>query len=287
MSILKNANYLLELDRIPCAVPDMLIIIKTGLAAAPPALLTLFLPGCNEIVKTRIGNSPWHLRGMNALIKGAIKPYPISEQKFLYKIGYYAAEKYLWWWMVADVTTEFVTTWQSMVYQEQQCELPGAGTAYGYFEAFVVPPNFSTFIPWTPSNFHPGVQYTSGGVGILPGYEATIAFDMTWDTFPVRGEGASVETSLLDVSADQFQDTMNTMGPNTPYPFWTGGSTYHKEAPGITPAIYRVFAKNTGPKHAQIVSSSFSIGLTGRRQGNLTFGCRPKPVEWPFPNPLA
>lgn len=284
MSILKDVNYIKDMMVIPCAQPSWLVIIETGFAAAPPALLTLFLPGCTDIVKTKLGLSPWHHKGIKALIKGAVQPEMIKANKFLYNIGYFTAEKYLWWFMVADVTSNFVTTWQSMVFQAQQCELPGAGTAYGYFDAFVYQPDQEGYIPWTPIHGNPGVAFSGSTIGIMPGFEASIAFSILWDSWPVAGQGANVSTWLERVDPPLVDDLMATNDPALKNKNRTSGSIYHQNIGAIVPTLYRIGYANTGSGNAQIVGGNFNIGLTGRASGVVPWGCKPKPVSWPFPS---
>lgn len=284
MSILKNINYIRDLDRLPCAHPDIMLYIETAFKSAPPALLTLFQPGCTDILKTRIGNSPWHLRGISGLIKQAIQPYPISEQQFLYKIGYYAAEKYLWWWMVADVTTEFVTTWQSMIFQEQQCELPGAGSAFGYFEPVPIPGERSTGLVLHVLQGHPGVIMTTNGFRIQPGFQASIGWWADWQSWPHAGSEVFITTWMQkDGDPTPLQpvttnDPIIKSGPQTAF-HW-----FHDNPGAITPTTYQFYGRNAQEIPANPINSAWTISLMGRRQGNLTWGCTPKPVSWPFPS---
>lgn len=286
MSIMKDINYIKELMVIPCAHPDIITVIETAFTSAPPALLTLFTPGCTEIIKTKLGLAPWHHRGVKALLKGTVTPQAISATKFLYKIGYFAAEKYLYWWMVADVTSEFITTWQSQVYQAQQCQLPGAGTAYGYFAAFVYQPDQQGYLAWTTIKARPGVIQGLNQIAIMPGFEAAVAYTVNWDSWPVPGQSVDVTTWLEEVGNPEPQDLMTTNDPNLKNGNQTLGSTWHKKIGALTPTIYRVGFSNNGGTNAQPVGTSWNIGLHGRQEGNHTFGCHLKPVSWPFPNPL-
>lgn len=284
MSILKDLNYIKQMTVLPCAVPDWQVIIETGFQAAGPALLSLFVPGCTDIVKTKLGLSPWHLKGVSGLIKKAHQPLSIGPTKFLYNIGYFTAEKYLWWFMVADVTSSFVTSWQSMVFQAQQCELPGAGTAYGYFDAFVYQPDQEGFIPWTPIHGNPGVAFSGSTIGIMPGFEAAISYQIKWDSWPTPGQGASVTTWLERLDPELIDDVMSTNNPALKNGNTTAGSIYHQKIGAIVPSLYRIGYSNTGVGNAQIVGGSFNISLTGRAAGVVPWGCKPKPVSWPFPS---
>lgn len=287
MSILKNINYLIKLYNIPCGVPDALVIIETAFKAAPPALLTIFTPGCNEIVKTKLGLSPWHLKGINGFIKKAAPPQAIAANKFLYKIGYFTIEKYLYWYMLADVTTEFFTTWTSFMYQAQQCQLPGAGTAYGNLAPFVTQPGTSGTCTWDIEKGVFGVIPNLGSISILPGFEAAIAYNMTWDSWPVPGQGVSVTTSFEKLGGPGPQDIMSTNDPELNNGNSTLGATHQEEIGNLGVTTYKINYENTGSTFAQIVQSRWNISLTGRKTGNTAFGCNPKPVEWPFPNPFG
>lgn len=287
MSIMRNINFIKELSRIPCAQPDIWIILETAFKSAPPAMLTLFLPGCTDIVKMRIGSSPWHARSIRGLIKGAIKPFPISERKFLYKIGYFTAEKYLWWWMVADVTTEFITTWQSMVYQEQQCELPGAGTAYGRFAPEIYIPEQEATLIVGSDQTRPCCNVETFGIVIYPGCQGSVAYSIEWDSWPVRGQGVSVDTWMTVEGGPDVTNFMSTNDPLLNNGSFTQGHLFHNKPGVLLPTIYRVHMRNNGINYAQAINGRWNVGLQGRREGGITWGCKPKPVEWPFPNPFA
>jgi hypothetical protein len=286
MSIMKNINYLTKLSRIPCAEPDAWIIIKTAFSSAPPALLTLFQPGCNDIVKMKLGLSPWHLRGIKGLIKGAQAPQALGAKQFLYKIGYFTAEKYLYWWMVADVTTEFLTTWQSQVFQEQQCQLPGAGTGQGQLTGFIYTEDNIGSVGWSPTRHTPGIAYGVGQITVLPGYQASIAYHMSWEGAIDPTQQSPVSTFWEPLDGSSVNDYATTNDPIEKNGNTTGGSWYHNDAGGISPGTYRVRVQVGGPNPMRLINGHFSISTFGRHQGNLTFGCHSKPVEWPFPNIL-
>lgn len=289
MSILRDINYIKELNRIPCATPSPWIIVKTAFQSAPPALLSLLQPGCNDIVKTRIGRSPWHAKGISSLIKNAIGPQALGGNKFLYEVGYNTAERYLWYWMLADVTKEFFMTWQSQIFQEQQCELPGAGTASGYFAPFVYGlPSTSRLVP-SITRSAPGVSISTFNIVVRPGFQGSLGFSVEWDSYPIPGSGVNATTWFTVDDDDTKNDFARTNEPGQGNYNRTGGSIYHNR-PGVpTPTRYAVWAEvDPEPgKFVRIINSSWNIGLQGRREGNLSWGCNLKPVTWPFPNPLG
>jgi|1186.fasta_scaffold39441_2 hypothetical protein len=287
MSILKNINYIIQLDRIPCATPDAWIIIKTAFASAPPAFMSLFAPGCNDIVKTKLGLSPWHARSIRSVIKAISAPEALGANKFLYKIGYFTIEKYLWWWMVADVTTEFVTTWQSMVYQEQQCQLPGAGTSWGHFAPFVYVEGIPAAAFWVLEHFKTGVLVGGGQITILPGFEATIAYTLRFEGYPDPAAQSPVTTWWVEEGNPTINDLATTNDPLQQNGNQTGGSLYHSKPGSFAGTNYKIGVSVDGPNQMRLIDGRWNVSLTGRKQGNLTFGCDLKPVEWPFPNPLS
>lgn len=285
MSLLKNINYIKELDRIPCADPSPWIIVKTAAQAAPPALLSLLVPGCTDIVKTRLGRSPWHAKSISSFIKKAVGPEALGANKFLYKVGYDAAERFLWYWMLADVTQEFFVTWQSQIFQEQQCELPGAGTAHGYYEPFVYDGHIEVRLIPGIITHPPGVTIGSHSIAILPGYQGTFAYECEWESYPVAGGSVNV-TTWLQVDDEQPKlDYATTNSPGQGNYNRTGGSIWHNRPGTVRATEYSVHAQidTDFGDHVRLVRSTWYVGLQGRHEGNLSWGCKPKPVSWPFP----
>ncbi len=284
---LKDINYLKELNSIPCAPASPWIIIKTGLDSAGPALLSLAVPGCTDIVKTKVGLSPWHARGIKGLLKKATQPEILAANKFLYKVGYFTAEKYLWFFLVADVTKEFFITWQSQVFMAQQCQLPGAGTAHGYMSPFIYIPGSSGGLGITPIKGTPGVATFGNGVSLLPGFQGTFAWSAQWDSWPVRGQGVSVTTWQTEEETEVPFDVSTTNDPKTNQGNTTGGSLYWQNQTLSASRSTRLWYINTGDLPAQVVGGTWSMSTQGRHSGLSHFGCFPKEVSWPFPNPLA
>lgn len=280
---MKDINYVKNLYTIPCGSPDWWVIAETAFKSVPPALLAIGVPGCTDIVKTRLGLSPWHARSIKGLIKGAIKPFPVSELKFLYKIGYFTAEKYLWWFLLAEVTKEFLITWQSMIYQQQQCQLPGAGTAYGRFLGHLYAPFSAGVLPWTFDHNVFGVFFSAGGFNVRPGFQANVAYSIQWEDVLHPESSVSVETSLQEIGNPELSNLMNTNDPALGNGAWTQGHIYHQKPGSITNTQYVLNVYNGTDAVVRPKSGTFSISLSGRKSGNLTWGCNLKPVEWPFP----
>jgi hypothetical protein len=283
MSILKNINFLRKLNRIPCGVPSPLIVIETAFESAPPALLSLFQPDCNDIVKLRIGQSPWHLRGIKGLIEGAVGAKALGAKKFLFEVGYFEVEKFLWWWQVAEVTAEFITTWQTMIYQEQQCQLPGAGTARAIFTPFGYPPNSGGALSITPTHNVHGVFFGGGLIRILPGFEATVVYWSEWESVNPPGQPVDVSTWYTEDDGNVIQDLSHTNDPIALNGNRVGGSFFVPPVQPFAQKTYHFWGQNNGDNIVRPRFSSIQISLLGRQMGNLSFGCHLKPVEWPFP----
>lgn len=279
---MRNVNYIAEMNVLGCSEPDIYVIVRTGFQAAAPALLTLFTPGCTEIVKMKLGLSPWHRKGIRAFIKGAAAPFSLEANKFLYKIGYFTAERGLYYLMVADVATEFVTTWQSLAFAAYQCQLPDAGTAYGYFAPFVYLPEQDTLMGVSPVHNISGMQTGAGYIQVNPGFQGTLAYSATFDSFPIRGQPVSVETWMTKDEDETPFSVFRTNDPPSQPKNATAGHIYFDTTQLVVPIRYKVHVRNNGGENAQVVQSSYSLQLSGTPTGVIPFGCKPKPTSVPF-----
>lgn len=282
MSLLGNINYMAELSTIACTEPDWWVIATTGLAAAPPALLNLFTPGCTDIVKMKLGLSPWHARGIKSMIKQVAAPHAMAGNKFLYKIGYFAAERGLYYLMLADVTTNFINTWQSMVFVQTQCELPDAGTAYGYMSPFVYVVGLEIGLGMGPLHLVHGMAMTGSEWHIFPGFEGEIAFDVTWDSWPTRGEPVNVDSWMEAAPSTVRQQEMNSANPAGQPKNWTGGHWSFLTLGDVLPKVYKLRCFNNGPNYAQPVAGNWSCRMRGHSTGVLPWGCKPHKTTIPF-----
>jgi hypothetical protein len=131
MGVLANLNFIKEAAFFPCASPAPVLVMEAAAKAAFPVLLSAITFGCRDIVKMRAGISPWHARGMRALIEGAVKGQPIGEAGKLLKFTI-PVEKALFFFFVVDLTLDFLARWQSQMFQlgacgpaSQQCNFSG------------------------------------------------------------------------------------------------------------------------------------------------------------------
>jgi hypothetical protein len=282
MSIMSKINYIKELNVIGCTTPDIYVIIKTGLQSAVPALLSLAVPGCTDIVKMKLGLSPWHAKGIKSLIKAAAPPFTTGANSFLYKIGYFTAEQGLYYLMLADVTTEFFTQWQSLAFVAEQCPLPSAGTAYGYISPFIYNENVSEALGITPLHNVTGMAVSNSSVRIFPGFKGTVAFSAEWDSWPIAGQGADVTTWTEDHNTGDIIMPMTTNVPKSNPYNQTAGHFSFDTTTMLVEQEYRFRMRNNSDKKALVVGGTYTVNMTGHPTGVLPFGCKPKKTFNPF-----
>lgn len=245
MGVLRNINFLRRIAKIPCTEPDMWILAETFFKAAPPALLQLFVPGCSEILQARIGIDPFggvfnpilkgppgpqgigrrgrHGKAIGAQIGGLVKGLPLGGNQFLWRIGFFHVQAALWWWQVADVTTEFLANWQSMVYEEEGCNLPDL-TGY----ADLIPPfayTEGTHIMGMRVGSRPGVfDVSPSAITFAPGVSGTIGWWVNWQEFnhPEIPAGP-VSSYLVNVETQEQYAFSETNDPDNQNGNTTGG----------------------------------------------------------------
>lgn len=280
--MLKNINYIKKLNVVSCTEPDIFVLVETGFEAAVPALLNLFVPGCTDIVKMKLGISPWHRRGIRSLIKSAQAPFSLEANKFLFKVGYYTAERGLYYLMVADIAVEFVATWQSLVFAAQQCQLPSAGTAYGYIAPFIYSPGQETLLGYFPRHNVPGMAIGLNQITIFPGFQGSVTFSAEFDSWPTRGEGVSVTTWMTeDDETTKISESTTNVPPSQPHNETVGHLSFDT-LHNFTRKDYYLHVSNTGDKHAQAVGGSYTVNMTGHPTGVLPWGCKFKKTSIPF-----
>jgi hypothetical protein len=139
MGIIDNLGYISKAQAIPCAKPDPWLIIKAAGNALGPTLISASTFGCIDIVRMKLGKSPWHMRGMKALFDGMYKPELEDKINKLYKF-IVPAEKALFFFFVVDLTTEFFARWQSQMFKLGACgDLPDDCSWTGQSPAWVAP----------------------------------------------------------------------------------------------------------------------------------------------------
>lgn len=282
MSIMKNINYIKKLNVMGCSTPDWFVIVETGFTAAVPALLNLLTPGCTDIVKMKLGLSPWHARGIRSMIKQTAAPFALEANKFLYNVGYFTAERGLYYLMVADIAVEFFTTWQSLAFVAEQCDLPSAGTAYGYMSPFIYPAIPEQFLTPTPLHNVAGMATGLHGFTIFPGFTGTVAWSCEWDSWPIRGKGVNVTTWMTETDSDVPISVFSTNNPPSQPKNQTVGHASFDTTRLLTRKDYVLHIDNNGEEAAQVVGGTYSIAMSGHPTGVLPWGCKPKKTSIPF-----
>jgi len=281
MSIMRNINYLSKMNVMGCSAPDIFVTIETGFEAAGPALLSLLTPGCTDIVKMKLGHSPWHSRGIRSVIKGVAAPFAVEANKFLYKIGYFTAERGLYYWMVADIATEFVTTWQSLAFAAEQCPLPSAGTAYGYIATFIYGPDQDTLLGYFPLHNVTGMAIGLNQITVFPGFQGSLAFSAVFDSWPIRGKGVSVTTWMTEDDNPTPISMFKTNDPPSQPKNETAGHLSFDTLHTFSRKDYYLHIHNTGEEYAQAVGGSYTLTMSGHPTGVLPWGCHLKKTSIP------
>lgn len=136
MGVLNNLGYLSQVQSYPCNQPDPVIWIEAAGYAGAITLIEAITFSCRDIVKMRAGISPWHARGMRALIGGVHLPDAADPSRQLLKFTI-PIEKALFFFFVVDLTLGFLANWQSLIFRlggcgpgTQQCDYQGDNPAW-------------------------------------------------------------------------------------------------------------------------------------------------------------
>jgi|SRR5436190_997483 hypothetical protein len=120
MGVLSNLSYIKSAIPFMCDHPDPTLTIQAAGAALYPVLVSAFTFGCSDILKMRLGTSPWHARKLRIFMKDMIRPgeVDLANKVFKYTIPF---EKLLFFWFVVELTTEFEARWQSNIFKFGAC----------------------------------------------------------------------------------------------------------------------------------------------------------------------
>lgn len=223
MGVFDNLGYIAEASYFPCINPDPWLIIKAGGSSVLPVLVSAVSFGCNDIVKMRAGVSPWHTRGMRALIDWQKLPDDPYNHKGLLKYTV-PLEKALFFFFVVDLTTEFVARWQSNIFKLGACD------------------NKADDCSWSGSNPswtapHPGAQMLvtygtdsisgncygrpSNGFFVPDGYYWSAYFSLKVEPIIPGQPTGTVTTWLESHDADHYKTIENKDDPS-----WFGNSVH-------------------------------------------------------------
>jgi len=120
MSALKNLGYIKEAMFFPCAEPSPTLVIEAAAAAGLVTLWSAATFSCLDIVKLRAGISPWHARGLKALVNGINSPAEQNKINGLYKF-LIPVEQSLFFFFIVDLTIDFFANWQSQIFKLGGC----------------------------------------------------------------------------------------------------------------------------------------------------------------------
>jgi hypothetical protein len=169
-----------------------------------------------------------------------------------------------------------------MVFVQSQCELPDAGTAYGYVSPFVYVVDLESPLGLGPIHNVPGLAVAGSEFHIFPGFEGEIAFSVTWDSWPIRGLPTNVDTWMeMGTSPTRLQE-MNNANPNGQPKGWTGGHWSFLTLGETMLTVYKLKCLNNGPNYAQPVAGTWTCRLRGNNTGVLPWGCKPHKTSIPF-----
>lgn len=131
---LRNINRIVRLTYHPCQSPDLDVYIETALEAAAPVLIEFFQPGLIDVIqfaRGRRGNpleygrpSPrgrsGHSRRVRVAKPRVHRPKTTRGERLIFTVlG--PLERAFYWLMVADLASEFVLRWASLIYARQGC----------------------------------------------------------------------------------------------------------------------------------------------------------------------
>jgi hypothetical protein len=244
MSALTNLNYMKQILRHPCALPDPIIAVKTAFEAALPLLFVVTTFSCTDYVKAHAGISWKCGRKMKALAKATLGPKYVGHAAFWYQAsGAALAEQALWFWFLAELGTGFVADWTTLIYQEQKCDLDNSGYIHTSLAIGFAGPGEIREVPPGGLDTTHCARFNGHGVFVEPGCSATISFAIEWESFrpDLFGYG-SVRTWLEDDRGHKYgmEDSQPNQSPSKNVSF--GGINSHPGKPVIG-TFYRVMSE--------------------------------------------
>lgn len=269
MGVIDNLGYIKKAAAFPCATPNPILIAQAAGNAIAPVLLNAATFGCNDIVKMRAGISPWHSRGLKALIKGAIPPDETATAGKLLKFTI-PVEKALFFWFVVDLTTDFFARWHSQVFRLGACGHPlRSWTGSGPLSTWVMPaPNGWTRISYSMTKNPPGAPNIGSDGFIVTSHQYWQAyFSLTPRPLWVGQVPGSVQLRLHQIAGRPFV----IEGPKVPAPWF--GNQIHASI------LFNSDNENIGLKEYVFEAScdTVAIGLSG--SASVSISDRPLEVE--------
>jgi hypothetical protein len=256
MSVLKNVNYMKRFVHYPCAAPNPLILIETGLEAFLPVMIELFsfqvaqlamrmpklvgaqkapgLPAYTGAPGAQAGGRPKHGVSLQGISKKGGRSFGerLGPNTFIFRLSD-LEQTGLYYWMIADLATQFLARWTSLIYMHERCKFGGQCYKEGEMTSLYVGPGVSPcFLPQLNAG-----RIFSGGLNIqvserLGGHfqqdDISIAFSGKLNVFNGGGRapsGASLQ--LLDAQTGEVlasgsgEGQVNSLGMRSSGGFYT------------------------------------------------------------------
>lgn len=283
MGVLSNINYIKKVFAHPCATPDIPVLIETAFPAAAMALMEVFMFGCRDIQKMRAGRSPWHSRGLNALLKKknlGVKVGPVLWVFTAYTIPVEAALQY---WLFADVATGFIANWMSMIYQVSNCTLPSAGYLSCGVQSQALFEGQNTILQILCTETRPCVLVGGDRIRVEPGCSATISWVTKYQAFlNDPAYYGSVTTWLQDRDTGEQYSVSEAHKSHADTSDGGGGVSVRAPFPGLA-REFVLWARNS---HGIMFcnNSTVHISAYGRKMEILPTGCKPIQYDQPYPH---
>jgi len=166
-------------------------------------------------------------------------------------------ERALWWWLVADVTDDFVTNWSTAIVESEACRNQGnySVSAHRDNQGPYIPDVWNAVIGWTIDSETMGNRFNE-----LAGTIAIGAFMKATITMSVDGEGwASGVCDSMDIGIGILQED--------------GSFTYQTPPavlPGDDPVKPGLVVQMGGPSIAHLAVRGHGVGLQGIRHARMT-----------------
>lgn len=230
MGVLANLGYLKKAQAYNCSRGDITLIVEAAAKAGAITLWEAATFGCIDIIKMRAGISPWHARGLKALINGVTSPAEKNVINGIYKF-IIPAEKALFFWFVVDLTVGFFANWQSQMFKLGACDQEadwGAGTGSN---PHWICPGHNTFANVAYIDFHKtgprqGIIDHHGFI-VPPGYHYQCYFSLNPRLLFGNNPAPSADTTLREILDHPFMLTPQHSEP--PWLFNKLTATWHSQ----------------------------------------------------------
>jgi len=230
MGVLSNLGYIKKAQAYTCTHGDIVLILEAAAKAGSITLWEAATFGCIDIMKMRAGISPWHSRGIKALINGILSPAERNVVNGLYKF-IIPAEKALFLWFVVDLTVGFFANWQSQMFKLGACN---AEAQYGSGEGLNpnwICPGHNTFANVAYLDFtrqgNRSALVDHHGFIVPPGYFYSCYFSLNPKTIFGNKPAGSADTTLREILDHPFNLTPQHSTP--PWLFNKLTATWHSQ----------------------------------------------------------